>query len=199
MKLKRLKTRLPLIAKLVKDKSVLHIGFADSGVFRSKMASDTWLHDWIVRSALNYAGLDIDVVAVRALRNLGYMNIYSNTNPMVEQTKWDYIVMGELIEHLDNPVSFLQDIKRRFPDSGIIVTVPNAFCLKNFVNAFKGKENVHYDHRFWFTPYTIQKVLYESGYRGYRCELIESYERGFFTSLFLILFPFFRSTIIVVV
>lgn len=46
-----------------------------------------------------------------------------------------------------------------------MLTVPNALGLIYMSMALnEGCENINSDHKYWFTPYTIQKVLYSAGY-----------------------------------
>jgi hypothetical protein len=54
---------------------------------------------------------------------------------------WDFALFGEIVEHLDNLVEF----------------------LSTYTEMLNYRELVNSDHRFWFTPYTIGKVIAESG------------------------------------
>ena len=42
----------------------------------------------------------------------------------ITQERWDYVVMGEILEHVDNPVSFLEAMKEKFAPhaNSLIVT-----------------------------------------------------------------------------
>ena len=81
--------------------------------------------------------------------------------------KIDYIVAGEIVEHLENPVDFLKEINRIY--SGyvrrIVVTVPNILYYQYMLWALKSLEHNNTDHKYWFTPYTISKVLTCAGMR----------------------------------
>jgi len=80
--------------------------------------------------------------------------------------KFDYLLIPDVIEHIGNPVIFLATIKDKFKHNvnEIILSVPNAFSINNFINAFKGREIINTDHRFWFTPYTLSKIAIDAGY-----------------------------------
>jgi len=75
------------------------------------------------------------------------------------------MVLGEILEHVDNPVDFITRLRIKYKDKikGLIITVPNAFRKRNFYNAFRNIEKINSDHRYWFSPYTITKVLHQGG------------------------------------
>lgn len=78
----------------------------------------------------------------------------------ISNEKWDYLILGEILEHLDDPTLFLKKLKANFKDhcESIVITVPNAFKLVNFRRALRHEELINTDHRFWFTPFTLAKV-----------------------------------------
>ena len=43
-----------------------------------------------------------------------------------------------------------------------IITVPNAFCFLKTSVYQEGIEFINSDHRYWFTPYTIAKIMIEA-------------------------------------
>ena len=75
-------------------------------------------------------------------------------------------MFGEIIEHLDDPVSFLKVFKAKYGEnvSRFIITVPSIYNKRQFINMKNYREVINSDHRFWFTPYTISKVLVSAGY-----------------------------------
>jgi len=94
---------------------------------------------------------------------LGYLNdVFDN----ITSKNWDYVVFGEIIEHLDNPVNFLKVLKMKYGKniSKFIITVPNIYNKRQFINMMNYREVINSDHRFWFTPYTITKILVSAGY-----------------------------------
>lgn len=198
-----MKTRIRAISEIVYNKSVLHVGFADACfdplnpheyVFRRKMRMGIWLHDHLVSYSNRCAGIDTDKVAVDLLKQMGYINVHSDYNSILGM-EFDYLVLGEIIEHIDNPVEFLKGLKKMFPNSKIIATVPNALKIENFINCLFGKEIINEDHRYWFTPFTINKIMERSGYIG-NTELIESSPRGIIKTLVKTIFPYFRDIIL---
>jgi len=167
-------SREAVITGIIEGKNVIHLGCSDHiPIIQEKIRNNTWLHKLITDNAKRCIGIDIDRESIDFLKNeLGYQNVYygdvlkKNINTITER-KWDYVVFGEIIEHLDNPVNFLQIFKNRYGDfiSKFIITVPNIYNRNQFRNMMKFKEIINSDHRFWFTPYTISKILVSAGFR----------------------------------
>jgi len=187
MILKILPIRIPLIVDLITEKCVLHYGFANDDLFWDKLQQDTFLHEHLWRQALVCYGIDINEKAVKELRSFYFDTIFTKENRKTTEIEWHYIILGEILEHIPEPVAFLKQIKKLHPKSKILITTPNAFSLKNFINVFRRKESVNSDHYFWFSEKTLLRTLKKANLSG-DIKYIESYERGFFTSIFLILF-----------
>jgi hypothetical protein len=101
-------------------------------------------------------------------------------------------------------VHFLSRVQRNL--SGycreIIVTVPNAFALQNFLNAFRRVEKINSDHRFWFSPYTLAKIMHRSGFRPTTFDFVTTGElrpggvRSWLRVQALRRYPSLRSTLV---
>ena len=185
----RVETRLEALVSLVKGKSVLHVGCCDHvEIIDEKRRNGLWLHD-LLRAASSFcAGVDINAEGVDYVRKLGIPDVYcadivQGLPVQLDKKRFDVVVVGEVVEHVDAPVKFLQGIRKAVVGPHeVAVSVPNAFFLENLENAICGVERINTDHRFWFTPYTISKVLSQAGYGvkdirfvfrgtpdGYRC------------------------------
>ena len=77
----------------------------------------------------------------------------------------DVIVCGEVLEHLGNPLHFLERLRRQYTGVPLIVTVPNAFSAAARDWLAKGFENVNKDHVAWYSPKTISVLLERAGYQ----------------------------------
>lgn len=159
--------------QMVKGKNVLHIGCTDHlPNIDSKRADGTWLHEILVHSAARCAGIDIDRAACEHVKKLGFKDVHcmdmiqDELPTEIKNSKFDYLILGEMIIQVDNPVAFLQAVRSKF--AGIvekaIITSPNALRIQNLVNALRGVESIHCDHRYWFTPFTLAKVMICSGF-----------------------------------
>lgn len=162
------------ITELIKNRNVIHIGCSDHiQVINEKIGTNTWLHKLITDNSKKCIGIDIDSESIYYIKNeLGYTNVFqgdilSDEFDELKQTKWDYVVFGEIMEHIDNPVNFLKVFKTRFGEDveRFIITVPSIYNKRQFGNMLKFKEIINSDHRFWFTPYTISKIVASAGYK----------------------------------
>jgi len=80
---------------------------------------------------------------------------------------FDYLLLGEILEHFDNPVDFLTALRKKHFPQGVrrmIVTVPNALRERNHKYAENDQERINSDHMYWFSPFPIAKVLTVAGY-----------------------------------
>jgi hypothetical protein len=161
------------ITGLIKDSNVIHIGCTDHlPLIREKIANKKWLHKLITDNARKCIGIDIDMQSIEYVKNeTGYENvicgdILTDDFPEITAGRWDYAVFGEIIEHIDDPVHFLRTFRQRFGSSvnGFIITVPNIYNKQQFRNMLKYREVINSDHRYWFTSYTISKILVAAGY-----------------------------------
>jgi len=166
-------TREEIITQIIKGKDVIHIGCSDHiPVIKQKIAVNRWLHKLISENSSSCLGIDIDRESIDYVRNeLGFENIIcgnilTDNLEVITSKKWDYVVFGEIIEHIGNPVEFLKTFRERFGKniSRFVISVPDIYNKKNLANMLSFREEINSDHRFWFTPYTISKILVDSGY-----------------------------------
>jgi len=169
----RIISREAAITEIIKDKSVIHIGCSDHiQIINEKIKNNKWLHKLISDNAKKCIGIDIDKESIEFIKNnLGYTNVFhgdilTDTFENIKENTWDYVVLGEMVEHLDDPVNFLKVFKSKYGGKvdKFIITVPNIYNLQQFRNMLNYREVINSDHRYWFTPYTISKILVSAGY-----------------------------------
>ena len=160
----RIISRESAITEMIRDKNVIHI--------KQKISNNSWLHKLITDNAKNCIGIDIDRESIEFIRketeyqNVFHGDILTDSFEGIDKKNWDYVVFGEIVEHLDNPVNFLKVFKARYGEkvTRFIITVPSIYNIHQFKNMKNYLEIINSDHRFWFTPYTIAKVLVSAGY-----------------------------------
>ena len=166
-------SREKVITEIIKNKDVIHIGCSDHiQVINEKIRNNIWLHKLISENAKSCIGIDIDKESIEFIKNkLGYKNVYqgdilTDVCEKIMINKWDYAVFGEIIEHLDDPVNFLKVFKTKYGKnvSKFIITVPSIYNKRQFANMMNFREVINSNHRYWFTPYTITKILVSAGY-----------------------------------
>jgi len=159
---------------ICRNKRVLHVGCCDhTRLIKQKIDNRDWLHGLITECSEYTVGVDIDVNAVsEAQRISGLHNIFAgditSTDAVeaIRNRQFDIALFGEVVEHISNPVAFLQRFRENYGDivERIVITVPNAFRAGNVKGAFWNTETINSDHRFFFTPYTIAKVACDAGF-----------------------------------
>ncbi|MFA7298214.1 MAG: class I SAM-dependent methyltransferase [Candidatus Absconditabacterales bacterium] len=108
-----------------KDKEVLDFGVGDT--------SDRFLHKIIANSAKNVIGVEIDEERAERLRKQGYTILQGDAEHINIGKQFDVIIAGDLIEHLNNPGLFLENVKKHLKKDGyFLFNTPNAYSI-NFV------------------------------------------------------------------
>ena len=164
--------RVSFLTDMARGKKVVHLGCLDhQPLIADKIARKQWLHKELTDVATKCLGVDIDEEALRYVEStFGYRNIVlgnftTDKFTQISAEHWDYAILGELLEHIDNPVQFLAAIKNNYAGNigRIVVTVPNAWTQITMKMAQSSIEMINSDHRYWFTPYTLAKVLFQAG------------------------------------
>lgn len=202
--------RMETIESIVKNKRIIHFGCADHlDIIDSKIKKNIWLHKRLMACTKKCTGIDNNKQAIDFLKNklhipdIYCLDILTDHMPVeITNDRYDFLVMGEIIEHIDNPVIFLQAVHNTFKDctDSMIITAPNAFRWLNFRQAFKHTEIINSDHRYWFTVYTLSKVLQLAGFKTIKYRFVEAYKPGNWAlrkNLILRLFPMMRDTVLI--
>ncbi len=78
----------------------------------------------------------------------------------LKSLRFETIILGEVLEHLDNPGAALRNLSRLLADNGVlIITVPNAFSMPGIVRMILGIENTHPEHTCHYSYLTIQRLI----------------------------------------
>lgn len=160
-----------VIFRLCAEKSVIHLGCTDHlPLIDSKINAGVYLHKQLSYVASKCIGVDINAKAIAHIKKHGIHNVIvaDITEPgisAIEDSNWDWMVIPDVIEHIPNPAMFLKAIDENYGKyiDRILITTPNAYG--NYLSgkaAFKA-EVINYDHCFWFTPYTLCKVVHAAG------------------------------------
>lgn len=188
--------RFERLIEMGRGRSILHVGCCDHlGLIRAKVAGGVYLHQNLSAVASRCVGVDVSEPGVALLHELGFADVYLPDD--VPKINYDICLLGDVIEHVGDVVAFLKSMQRyRFKE--LVVVTPNLFRLRNFLSL---GEVVNTDHRYWFSPYTLAKVMVDAGYRPQRIELCHSdyvSRKGALLAGVLDYFPKFRDTLIAV-
>jgi cyclopropane fatty-acyl-phospholipid synthase-like methyltransferase len=176
MRIPFVRDRNSLIADIVKGMSVLDVGCVDHSIV--SQSGGSWLHDDIKKSAARLKGLDCEKHAVESLNSMGY-DIEVGFAEMFElNEKFDVVVAGELIEHIDNPAGFLRCAHNHLKDNGcIVLSTPNALCINYTIqNIMRGREGDHPEHLCIYSPTTLSRLLSRHGFHNTKCYFTGEYK-----------------------
>jgi hypothetical protein len=163
------------LEELCAGQRVLHFGFLDSPFLEEKIQHFQLLHLKIKKKTTYLYGVDIDSCALEDYRRVtgDVHNILYDIQDTIPDEKvfrqdFNLILFSEVLEHLKNPGKGLENLHRISAMNGarVCVTVPNAFSLVGFSEALLGNELVHADHYHYYSLYTLQKILKDSGFRN---------------------------------
>ncbi len=204
---KVVEARMDKLIEFAKGKKIIHLGFCDHlPLVQQKMDEGNWLHGLFLEHTEKCIGIDINKEAVEEIANkYNIPDIYCHdiiNDPVLDvltSDTYDYIILGEILEHIDNPVSFLNDIKKRYGKNfkKMIITVPNATCFSNMWLVRRNIEFINTDHRYWFTPYTLAKIANQAGYHTESFFYCENYrQKGFMRNMLIKKFPMLREGLV---
>lgn len=159
--------RIEAILAAVQGQEILNLGCVGHYVPSTAREIDRWLHYQLcVRYPDSHIlGIDIDRPNVDRMRQLGFSAEVGDAHQLTYESSFDTIILGELIEHLQNPGACLEGCRRALKPGGrIIISTPNVFSvmlglmyLKNFDRAFNP------EHVVWFCPQTLRALAERSG------------------------------------
>ena len=174
------------ILNLATGRRVLHFGFLDAPFTTQQILEKTLLHQQIQQVAEYLYGVDIDEQHLNTYRNLtgdlnnGILNI-QDTDQSFDHLAQNYniILFPEVLEHLLYPSQALENLRKICilnKGSKLCITVPNALSSLSFFIGSCGNESVHPDHYFYFSPYTIKKLLVDCGFSNINLCLYSRYD-----------------------
>ena len=166
--------RVDFLKSLAAGKRVLHLGCTNSPFTRDSIQKGMLLHLDLRDLAAEVVGFDFDEEAIRILAEYGVEGLYRADLESLEDVrldrKFDVIIAGEMIEHLNNPGKFLSGIQRFMsPETRLIITTVNAYCgMRFFTYALRGRggisEPVHPDHVSYYSYSTLNLLLERHGF-----------------------------------
>lgn len=161
--------RLEFIKSVSAGKKVLHLGCTNWPYTMHAIESGMLLHSDLAEVASELYGFDFDQEGIDVLQSQGFSNLYRADLERLDEVpvdeKFDVIIAGEMIEHLNNPGLFLEGIKRFMgPETQLVLTTINAYGGMRFlIYGLRGSggtvEPVHPDHVAYYSYSTLKLLL----------------------------------------
>ena len=165
--------RIDLIKQMCKGRKVLHLGCTNYPYTDDSIRNNMLLHFDLEKVADDLWGIDFDAESIEMLLRNGSKQIVQadleKLDELALNEKFDVIIAGEMIEHLNNQGLFLNGIKRFLkPDGRLVITTVNAYCGMRFLYyGLRGKkgrqEPVHPDHIAYYSYSTLSLLVKRHG------------------------------------
>lgn len=147
------------VSDICRDNSVLDLGCVQHDP--SMISSSKWLHKAIASVASETIGLDLYEPGVHALNEIGYEVVHGDAQNFDLARKFDVIVAGDLIEHLDNFDGFLKAcIRHMHNESKLVICTPNPWHWQRAAYAAFTDVPVNGEHTCWLCPKTLEQLIY---------------------------------------
>lgn len=165
--------RVEFIKQACVGKKVLHLGCTNWPYTQDSIDNDMLLHNELDKTASELYGFDFDQEGIDVLENAGTKNLFRADLEKLDDVdlneKFEVIIAGEMIEHLNNPGLFLKGIQRFMTsETKLVITTINAYASHRFaVYGLMGKkgvnEPVHPDHVAYYSFKTLKLLVERSG------------------------------------
>jgi len=187
--------RISILKKISKGKAVLHFGCCDHvEIIHEKIIKGRYLHKILEEVSQKITGVDISKEGILTMRSVGFENVYLPSE--LPKNKYDILILPDVIEHVSDVQMFLTDL-HQYDFQQIVITTPNAYRLSNRMQ-YCG-ECVNTDHRYWFSPFTLAKVLVNAGFELERMMFTDTPSRlNFIRNLFLKKFPLLQDGLLAI-
>jgi 2-polyprenyl-3-methyl-5-hydroxy-6-metoxy-1,4-benzoquinol methylase len=136
----------------VEGENCLDIGAIEHDLSHTEKPS--WKHKQLVNVASRVVGVDILEDFAKILNQRGYdIRVSDATSDTYLGEKFDKVILGDVIEHVENPVNLIRFALRHLNDNGeIIVKTPNPYYIDNIIKFAKNRDFVNFEHIAWYTP-----------------------------------------------
>ena len=124
--LQKMRDPFEFIEQRATGKRILNVGAGGGVQLYLPSNKDVWLHERLRRCADELIGVDIDEDSIEYAAAQGYTILNENCETMALNKQFDLIVMSDVIEHVNAPVTAIDNLLAHLADDGLlIITTPN--------------------------------------------------------------------------
>lgn len=165
---KLVKNRAEPILEYIKGKNVLEIGCVGMGK-HDTMGGNNFIAGYIKPLVNKLIGIDINSEGVKMLRLNDFdARLIDAEKPFNINETFDIVLAEEVMEHLSNLPTFLNNVSIHLKDDGMfIISTPNPISHSFFFQRlFGGKINdvAVWNHTHWHTHETLSELLKRYGF-----------------------------------
>ena len=146
----------------VKDRTVLDIGAIEHNLEYARLPH--WKHRKLTEHANKVVGVDILEEYAEILNEEGFdIRVCDATSDKFLGEKFDVVILGDVIEHVENPVKLVEFAIRHVENDGeVIIKTPNPYYTGSIKKNLKGKPFVNLEHMSWITPTMMMEIARRS-------------------------------------
>jgi SAM-dependent methyltransferase len=155
---------LDLFDDFITNRSVLDIGVVEHDI--SHIETPTWKHKYVKERASHVLGIDIVPSGIEFLKQRGFnVRLSDATSDEDLGERFERVVIGDVIEHVNNPVRLLQFAGRHLAADGLVlVSTPNPYWIKHILTALmRGTVVTNVDHISWVSPSAALEIGRRAG------------------------------------
>jgi 2-polyprenyl-3-methyl-5-hydroxy-6-metoxy-1,4-benzoquinol methylase len=141
------------LQRFVKGASVLDVGVVQHDI--SQADRPHWKHGKIRSWSRRCVGVDILSSQVEELNRRGFdVRCVDATSDLDLGERFERVVLGDVLEHVDSPVALLRFARRHLADGGLVLcTTPNPFFINYVIEGLRrGSFIPNAEHVGWITP-----------------------------------------------
>jgi len=160
------------ILEKCRGRRVLHLGCTDWPLTSERLREGRLLHGRLASEVAKLVGVDpdrqgIDTIS-REMPGFEFACLTAEEmadDPRIGGRPWDIVLAADVLEHVSDVGRALGAMRRvMHPESALVLTTPSAFALKRFAALLlQGREHVHPDHCYYFSPSTLSQCLQRQG------------------------------------
>lgn len=120
----------------------------------------------LTRTGFRAVGVEISPEVVENLRKAGFEAIEGKAPDF----PWDgpapaAITFFEVLEHIPEPIPLLKELRRRFPETAILASVPSPYRAGLLLKGERGLSDYPPNHFLRWTPKSLEVAFRRSGYQ----------------------------------
>ncbi len=159
-----------IMSHVTRELDILHVGCTNAPNLMKRIETDTLLHKHLLSKNSRTAGIDIDHQGIKHLSTLFPRARFDvgdalDLSRTYDNMKFDLIIAGDIIEHLDVPGKFLESCRNHLkPGAKLMITTTNCFGISRILKIFLFHEAVHDEHTAYYSPSTLRRLASMNGY-----------------------------------
>lgn len=156
--------RISYLSDLARGRDVLDVGVVEHYI--GAKDSPEWLHQHIAKAAASCLGVDLLEPEIAKLAEAGFNVRVADLTKDPLSRRFDLIVAGEVLEHVDAPGKFMTNCATMLrPGGRLVISVPNPWYFNAVLKSVSRRQTFvdSADHVGWYDASTLLELGQRSG------------------------------------